>query len=140
MECFYGYIKELKGDRAIVKISVNPKCFGCSGKGGCVVFAKKEERDLEVFNPINAKIGDLVAVTYPEKRNSIFLFLFGLPILGILLGVYLGFTLFKKEIYALFFSFLFLFVSLFLLRIFQSSLFKKEKYLPKIKEIIKEES
>ncbi|MEO0130276.1 MAG: SoxR reducing system RseC family protein [candidate division WOR-3 bacterium] len=139
MDCFYGYIKEIKENRAVVKVSVNPKCLGCNQKGGCGLFAKKEERELEVYNPIGAKIGDLVMIDYPEKRNLLFLFLFGLPILGILLGSYFGFVIFKKEGYALLFSFLFLFIGLFLLKVFQSPLLKKERYLPKIKEIIKEE-
>ncbi len=139
MDCFYGYIKEIKGNRAVVKVSVNPKCLSCDGKGGCAVFTKREERELEVYNPIGAKIGDLVIIDYPEKRGVIFLFLFGLPILGILCGVYVGFAIFKKEIYALLFSFLFLFIGLFLLKVFQNLLLKKERYLPKIREIIKEE-
>ncbi|MCS7250553.1 MAG: SoxR reducing system RseC family protein [candidate division WOR-3 bacterium] len=139
MDCFYGYIKEIKGNRAVVKVSINPKCFGCGEKGGCGIFVKREERELEVFNPINAQVGDLVMIDYPEKRVWLFLFLFGLPISGILFGLYLGFYIFKKEIYALFFSFLFLFLILIFLKIFQNLLLKKEKFLPKIKEIIKEE-
>ncbi len=139
MDCFYGYVKEIKKNRAVVKISINLQCLGCGQKGGCAVFAKKEERELEVYDPIGAKIGDLVMVDYPEKRSFILLFLFGLPILGILFGIYFGFTIFKKESYALLFSFLFLFIGLFLLKFFQGFLLKKKKYLPKIKEIIKEE-
>lgn len=138
MDYLYGYVKEIKENRAVVKIGINPQCFGCGGKGGCAVFAQKEERELEVYNPIGAKIGDLVMVDYPPKRSLLFFFLFGLPILGILLGIYFGLTLFKKEVYALFFSFLFLFIGLFLLRFFQNLLLKKEEYLPKIKEVIKE--
>lgn len=139
MECFYGYIKETKGNLAIVRVSINPKCFGCGQKGGCAVFAKKEERELMADNSINAKIGDLVIINYPERRGLIFLFLFGLPILGILFGIYLGFSVFKREIYALLLSFFFLIFSLSILKIFQNSLLKKKKYLPKIREIIKEE-
>jgi len=139
MECFYGYVKELKDKRAIVKIKINPQCSGCGEKGGCGLFAKKEERDLEVLNLINAQIGDLVAIDFPQKQGLIFLFLFGLPILGIFLGLFFGFFLFKKESYALFLAFLFLFLTLLILKILQKSLLKKEEYLPKIKEIIKEE-
>jgi positive regulator of sigma E activity len=139
MECFYGYVKELKDKRAIVKVKINPQCSGCGEKGGCRLFAKKEERDLEVLNLINAQIGDLVAIDFPQKQGLIFLFLFGLPILGIFLGLFFGFFLFKKESYALFLAFLFLFLTLLILKILQKSLLKKEEYLPKIKEIIKEE-
>ncbi|GEM_PF-1082324 len=139
MECFYGYVKELKDKRAIVKIKINPQCSGCGQKGGCGLFAKNEERELEVVNSVNAQIGDLVAIDFPQKRSVIFLFLFGLPILGIFLGLLFGFFFFKKEAYALLLTFSFLILTLLSLKLFQKSLLKKEEYLPKIKEIIKEE-
>jgi len=139
MECFYGYVKELKDKRAIVKIKINPQCSGCRQKGGCGLFVKNEERELEVLNLIDAQIGDLVVIDFPQKRSIIFLFLFGLPILGIFLGLLFGFFFFKKEVYALLLAFSFLILTLLGLKLFQNSLLKKEEYLPKIKEIIKEE-
>jgi len=79
-----GKVIELKGDIAVVKMQKKNKCEKC---GLCEKIAGREPF-LEVKNKIGAKIGDEVEVEIKEDDLlKISIFIFGFPLLGLILGI-----------------------------------------------------
>jgi len=87
-----GKIIEAKGNR--VKISL-PLKEGCSACGKCTLGRGGKYMFLEAENSVGARIGDEVMVEIPERDPLIAaLLLFGIPLLGLLIGGGAGYMLF----------------------------------------------
>jgi len=91
----YGQVIELMEDhRALVKIRQTSACETCGRCGGGMHLGdpdKRGEMVIEVNNPINAEVGQLVRL---ESRASEVLFagflLYVVPLLGLIAGLFLG--------------------------------------------------
>ncbi len=83
-------------DHAVISIVKQSACGSCKAKSGCgtsVVSSLFPQRrqELRLANPIGAKAGDRVIIGLPEaglQRAS--LRLYGIPLLGLLVGAALG--------------------------------------------------
>lgn len=102
-----GKIVEERGKTALVAVEkkAGPGCSGC----GLCRAGKDGGNYLEAENVIGAKAGEKVKVYVPEKALfTATCFLYGLPVLGFILGVFLGSlvsnTVVRIFIYLLFFG------------------------------------
>ena len=87
-----GKIIEEKGNR--VKISL-PLKGGCSACGKCTLGRGGKYMFLEAENSAGVRIGDEVLIEVPERDPLIAAFLlFGIPLLGLLIGGGSGYLLF----------------------------------------------
>jgi len=87
-----GKILEIRGDR--VKISL-PLKEGCGTCGKCTLGKGGKYMRLEIENIAGTRVGDEVLIEVPERDPLIAAFLlFGIPLLGLLIGGGSGYLLF----------------------------------------------
>lgn len=85
--CRTGKVLALKGELAVVRFVRSDACGHCNA---CFHLGSNEA-DLEIQNTLGARVGDVVAIELRGKsmvRAS--LLLYGIPLLGLLLGVLIG--------------------------------------------------
>ena len=85
--CRTGKVLALKGELAVVRFVRSDACGHCNA---CFHLGSNEA-DLEIQNTLDAQVGDVVAIELRGKsmvRAS--LLLYGVPLLGLLLGVLIG--------------------------------------------------
>ncbi len=90
------------GDRtAQVSIQVRGTCRSCSARGVCHLSAGKREMEVEAWNHLGAAVGDevLIRVSGRSTLTAVFL-LYLVPLLGFLLGVFLGQKLTGQQVWA----------------------------------------
>jgi sigma-E factor negative regulatory protein RseC len=76
---------------AQVRVSRCSACESCSERGRCTAVEDGEQMAVEVQNPVNARVGDTVVISFKTSRLiglSFFLFVF--PILAMIAGALLG--------------------------------------------------
>lgn len=105
-----GIVKESKDGFATIVIPTSSNCEECSAKLYCKPTADKE-RTVTVEDPFGLKAGDFVVVSV--SGNKIFqtsFVLYGLPLLILIFGLFLGMKLFdsQTEVFSTLFSFLLL--------------------------------
>lgn len=84
-----GIVKALKDNEAIVELSLQESCESCGARFICVP-DQSGKRQLRVSNPLNATVGNQVAIT--EKSNfllKVSFLQYGIPFLGFLLAIFL---------------------------------------------------
>jgi sigma-E factor negative regulatory protein RseC len=84
-----GIIEKVTDQKATVRVRRSPACANCSSKISCDI----SNRDMlvEVFNDLQAKVGDRVEISIPEGtvlKMSVFVYLF--PIIALIIGAFLG--------------------------------------------------
>lgn len=86
-----GIVKALKENTAQVVFLRREACGECHA---CRMFSKEEEILLECENPVGAKVGDRVEVAF-MCASPVYptLLLYALPLLGFLIGLFLGYIL-----------------------------------------------
>ena len=87
-----GIVTGLRDGQAIIELQLQPACENCGAKVLCVP-DENGRRALKVSNPVNAQIGQHVAI----GESSDFLLKiagvqYGIPFLGFLLGIILLYT------------------------------------------------
>jgi len=86
-----GIVKEIKGNKAIVKVERSSACRHCSARGSCGIDLDSQEVLIEVENRLHAKIGDKVELSVPSgSLLKMAALVYILPILSLLLGAYEG--------------------------------------------------
>lgn len=85
-----GLVKEVKGERAILRVQGGEGCSRCSSGGVCYAMGDREMQ-VDVANRLNARVGDVVEFSSPSAwalRMSVLVY--GVPILLLLLGAFGG--------------------------------------------------
>ena len=88
-----GIITGIKGNDALIKLSLQPACESCGAKLLCVPDSNGN-RILRAENPLHAKIGNRVAIA--ERGGFILklsLLQYGIPFIGFLVGIFLIYVL-----------------------------------------------
>lgn len=141
-----GKVLETKGDEALVLVRRSSACEGCSAKGVCHTFggAGKDAR-ISVENRIGADTGDEVEIGIREGSLVLASFIvYILPVGALFLGAALGGVLaeyigISKGGASAFMGLLALILGLFIIRLFDPYLKRKENLRPKIIKIIRGE-
>jgi sigma-E factor negative regulatory protein RseC len=101
-----GIVKEAKGGIAIISIQDSDKCRECTAKIYCKP-GSSEERSLTVRDPYGVHPGDKVRVVIKgSKILSASLMLYGVPLILLLSGIFIGLEIFytNKELYSSLFA------------------------------------
>ncbi|MEO0092960.1 MAG: SoxR reducing system RseC family protein [candidate division WOR-3 bacterium] len=132
-----GRIVEITAEGAKVEVVPTSICGSCVSASICAALGSKTKIVL-ASNPINAQVGDLVKIEIKEKsRTTSFLLVFGLPILGLLIGIILG-EIIDGDRLAVILGGSGLLLALVFLKIIDTRLSKKENFLPTVVEKISE--
>jgi sigma-E factor negative regulatory protein RseC len=101
-----GIVKEAKNGIAIIRIQDSDKCKECTAKIYCKP-GSSEERSLTVRDPYGVHPGDKVRVVIKgSKILSASLLLYGVPLILLLAGIFIGVEVFytSKELYSSLFA------------------------------------
>ena len=86
-----GLVINVKDHLAVIQMKRKEACAECRARS-CLAGMKKEEMIIEAENECDAKVGDWVIM---ELRNNSFikavLILYGIPMIGLLVGILLGY-------------------------------------------------
>jgi sigma-E factor negative regulatory protein RseC len=103
----YAVVTKCSGTQATLEIERRTACGLCGQKRGCgnATWGKMlghESHDFTADNQVNAKVGDSVVVGVDEQAvlNSA-LFLYVVPLLGLLIGTLIADYLFKNQFYVI---------------------------------------
>lgn len=95
-----GTVVGFKGTKVEVEVSVRGECSHCPAHSLCNWTGQKT-RMILAMNAVQARLGDRVLLSLPPKRKvSSNLLIFGVPTLGMLVGVLLGSLVFRAELWA----------------------------------------
>jgi sigma-E factor negative regulatory protein RseC len=103
----YAVVTKCSGTQATLEIERRTACGLCGQKRGCgnATWGKMlghESHDFTADNQVNAKVGDSVVVGVDEQAvlNSA-LFLYVVPLAGLLIGTLIADYLFKNQFYVI---------------------------------------
>ncbi|MBF0390138.1 MAG: SoxR reducing system RseC family protein [Desulfamplus sp.] len=131
-----GVVVGVSGANVIVKTKRSKSCESCESKDSCLEHSKTDEMTVEVFNSLNASIGDSVVVgfnTAPLLKLTFILYIF--PILLLLIGAYMGeFIAIRLDVNisntSMVIGVLFFFSSFFIIRLINNLWGQKSEYQP----------
>jgi sigma-E factor negative regulatory protein RseC len=137
-----GIISSVDGDKVFVsfqrKSGCGDSCASCKSKCGANFIT------TEVFNNVNAKVGDKVNVEIENKSfNKMMFFAYILPLIMMIIGTVTGSSVFRKigyenyELFGFFVGVVFLASSYYILKIINDKMNRDKKQLLKITKIIK---
>ncbi|MEJ6951105.1 SoxR reducing system RseC family protein [Natronospora cellulosivora (SeqCode)] len=140
-----GEILNKKGNQALVKIKRHSLCSKCTNK--CQLAQPEshevDEIEIEVDNPIGAKIGQFVKIEMKDQPVVIAsIIIYIIPLIFMIAGYFMGIYIIEllgyqgTEIVGIISSLLFLACSFLFIRIIDKILSRKKEYHPKIKEIV----
>lgn len=101
-----GIVKEAKTGIAVISIQDSDKCKECTAKIYCKP-GSSDERSLTVRDPYGVRPGDKVRVVIKgSKILSASLLLYGVPLILLLAGIFIGLEMFyiNKELYSSLFA------------------------------------
>lgn len=101
-----GIVKESKDGIAVISIQDSESCHECTAKIYCKP-GKSDERSLTVRDPYGVHPGDKVRVVIKgSKILSASFFIYGIPLLLLLAGIFIGSEIFEKnkELYSSLFA------------------------------------
>lgn len=128
--CSIGLVTEVHGTLAKIRFLRSAQCAHC---GACLT-AGESEMEVELLNPVGAKVGDHVSVSLEPKRVvQASLLAYALPLALLLLGVWVGSRI--SELYALLFGVGACGIGYLILRLFEKK-GKKEAFRPRIVAIL----
>ncbi|MFN4227650.1 MAG: SoxR reducing system RseC family protein [Candidatus Ratteibacteria bacterium] len=105
-----GKVLEVNGNSAIVLMEEKEKCKSCNL---CRKILPREPK-IEAENIIKAKVGDIVEIEIDENiLFKISVFIYGFPLLGFILGIFLSYFLnivfLKVMVFLIFFTLFWIF-------------------------------
>ena len=128
--CSIGLVTEVHGSLAKIRFLRSAQCAHC---GACLT-AGESEMEVELLNPVGAKVGDHVSVSLEPKRVvQASLLAYALPLALLLLGVWVGSRI--SELYALLFGVAGCGIGYLILRLYEKK-GKKETFRPRIVAIL----
>lgn len=122
-----GLVKEVKGDYVVVGLVRNEACGHCKA---CSVGLQETEMILEADNQCHAEVGDLVEIYLKEENflKAVFI-MYSIPLIGLLLGIGLGYLLFNHELLIIATGLLLMSLTFVLIRLNEER-FKTDKFRP----------
>jgi len=137
-----GIITKTGSDTAWAKTIKGSSCEACSSKDSCSEMQSGKEMIVEAYNPIGAKTGDKVVLSFATTSllKAMFM-LYVFPIICMIAGAFTGHHLALKYNYndsflSAIFAFLLFFLAIFVIRLRSEKLAKKNAYKPKIIRIV----
>lgn len=134
-----GRVIKIKDKLSLVEVG-GAYCNSCLSKEKCF-FHREREKIVEAENSVNAKPGDLVLLDIASKKYIFITFIIYLiPVISMFIGALFGEYIFGKiyfkgeNVSSIIFGFLFLILSILIIRLFNKFLFLR----PKIEEILDE--
>jgi len=96
-----GTVIRVGNRTAQVSTQARGLCRSCSARGVCHISGRKSEMEVEAWNHLGAAVGDqvLIRVSGRSTLTAVFLLYF-VPLLGFLLGVFLGQNLTGQQVWA----------------------------------------
>ena len=126
-----GKVIELKGKKAVVRFLRSDACGHCNA---CFRLGSNEA-DIDIDNVLGAKIGDVVGIEMHAKSVlKASLLLYGGPLVGLLVGAYLGSL--HGDLYAALGGVLFAAGAFFILRALEPKFSRMTEFKPRMVEII----
>lgn len=126
-----GKVIELKGKKAVVRFLRSDACGHCNA---CFRLGSNEA-DIDIDNVLGAKIGDVVGIEMHAKSVlKASLLLYGVPLVGLLVGAYLGSL--RGDLYAALGGVLFAAGAFFILRALEPKFSRMTEFKPRMVEII----
>lgn len=126
-----GKVIELKGKKAVVRFLRSDACGHCNA---CFRLGSNEA-DIDIDNVLGAKIGDVVGIEMHAKSVlKASLLLYGVPLVGLLVGAYLGSL--QGDLYAALGGVLFAAGAFFILRALEPKFSRMTEFKPRMVEII----
>jgi len=137
-----GIVTELHSTTACVKTKRTGACESCASNDSCATLGGGKEMEVQVINPVGARVGDRVVIGFKTgslMRVSFLLYIF--PIFSMISGALIGHKLAtivsgNRSGFSAVFGFLFLFLAFVIIKFTGDKLTKKEKYQPKIIRIL----
>ena len=137
-----GIIIKTDIDTAWAKTIKGSSCEACSSKDSCSEMQSGKEMLVEAYNPVGAKTGDKVVLSFATTsllKAMFMLYIF--PIICMIAGAFTGHNLAFKYNYndsflSALFAFLFFSLAILLIRLRSEKMAKKNAYKPKIIRIV----
>ncbi|MEN6340473.1 MAG: SoxR reducing system RseC family protein [Clostridiaceae bacterium] len=128
--CSVGLVTEVNGTLAKIRFLRSSQCAHC---GACLT-AGESEMEVELLNPVGARVGDHVSVSLAPKRIvQASLLAYALPLGLLLIGVWVGSRI--SELYALLFGVAACGIGYLILRLVEKK-GKKETFRPRITAVL----
>ncbi|MEG1559252.1 MAG: SoxR reducing system RseC family protein [Clostridia bacterium] len=122
-----GEVIEVNGKIARIKFKRGKMC----GKCHACMSLSSDELAVELDNTLDAHVGDFVNISLHEKSIvKAGLIMYGIPLVMLILGAYLGSLI--GDLYAAAFGAIFAFSSYFILRLFEKRFKKMDEFNPKM--------
>lgn len=116
----------VSGNKLKLSFSRQSLCKRC---GACQV-SDDGSMYLELENTIGARIGDKILLKISPSNLKISVFIYGIPSLLLVIGIFLGYFLFNSDILGIITGVIFWFISFLFMKIFAKA------YNPEIKKIV----
>ncbi|MCH5279286.1 MAG: SoxR reducing system RseC family protein [Christensenellaceae bacterium] len=130
-----GTVTELNGDKAKVVFKRSKACGNCKS---CINFGT-DEAIVEINNSLDAKVGDRVEIAlHSSSMLKASLIMYGIPIVALLLGVYLGCKI--NDIWGAVIGITAAILSLSVIRLFESKLSRLGQFDPSMLSIIQSDN
>jgi len=137
-----GIVIKLENRTAWVKTTRSSACKSCASKGSCHTEGQGREMEVEVTNPVGAKIGDRIVLYFETSsllKAAFLLYLF--PVLCMLAGAALGHWLslkyqFNPSLGSAAGGFLCLVLSFMMVKLRGDRMAHKDSYKPRIIRIL----
>ncbi|MBN1383643.1 MAG: SoxR reducing system RseC family protein [Elusimicrobia bacterium] len=120
-------VVDVSGNKIRLSFSHHALCKRC---GACHI-SEDGSRYLEVDNTVSAKIGDKVLLKIRPSGLKISVFIYGVPSLVLIIGIFCGYFLFDSDISAILTGVILFFTSFLLMKIFA------KVYNPEIEKILR---
>ncbi|MEN8154059.1 MAG: SoxR reducing system RseC family protein [Acidobacteriota bacterium] len=133
-----GIITRTRGNIAWVKVRRSSMCEVCNSKNICSTLSDENTMEAEVYNPVNAKVDDMVEfMISTSSLLKITTLLYIVPVIFLLAGAISGFSYFSPpEFYALIFGLFGFFLSYFIIKFISQIMTRKRKFTPEIIRIL----
>ncbi|MFP4226584.1 MAG: SoxR reducing system RseC family protein [Desulfobacterales bacterium] len=138
-----GIVTRTNGETAFITTRRTTACEGCSERHVCHSMGNVKEIEIEVANPLGAKPGDTVLVTFKTSQLVTLSFmLYVFPIIAMLIGALFGNSVAENfsgdpSIFAAVFGFLFFGIAMSAIKLKDNQAKKTGQYRPVITEIKK---
>lgn len=133
-----GVIIKTNGTTAVLRTRQKTSCESCAERKHCHTSGNDKEMEVEASNKINAKVGDLVVVSFDSGRLFLLaFFLYVFPIILMIIGALIGERVAaayegNPSAYAALFGFGFFFISMGIVKWKDHQARKTGKFRPEI--------
>lgn len=122
-----GEVIEVKDPYVVVSLMRSEACGKCKA---CTAGLQETQMIMEAENQCDAHVGDFVEIYLKEENflKAVFI-MYGIPLIGLMIGIGLGYLLFDHELMIMLVGIIVLAATYILIRVNEKR-FKTEKYRP----------